>query len=481
MNSPMNSPMDSPMDTAAAETHGRSLRDSVPRSSHAEWSPPADRADPVALLTAQDHNRVPELVPLRHQRMLASPFAFLRGAAVVMAHDLAATPATGLIVEAAGDAHLANFGLYGTPERNLIFDLNDFDETLPAPWEWDLKRLAASVVVAGRGAGRTAPQCQDAAAAAVRSYRDHIRTMATWTHLQVWYAVVDAAVVAPLLGATEKLGERAIERTRAETGAEELSKLTRTEPTRGGGTVGEPRFIDAPPLVVHEPGGPAEGPGSLAGMRQVLADYTGSLDPERRVLLGRYRLVDAVRKVVGVGSVGTRCAAALLLGGAGSGDPLFLQVKEASASVLEAVARPSAFANHGERVVRGQRLCQAASDLFLGWVRGADGRDYYVRQLHDMKRSVDTTALSAEQLATYASACGWVLARSHARSGDPVAIGAYLGNSDTFDRAVASFAEAYADQTEADHAALAKAARSGRIPVSPAPEAPSPGLSGYGK
>ncbi|HEU5004120.1 MAG TPA: DUF2252 domain-containing protein [Actinomycetota bacterium] len=442
------------MSKEALEGRGSALRERVPRSSHAAWSPPADRADPVALLSAEDEHRVAELVPLRYQRMLASPFAFLRGAAVVMAHDLATAPATGLRVEAAGDAHLANFGLYGTPERNLIFDLNDFDETLPAPWEWDVKRLAASAVVAGRTAGRSGLECQEAARAAVQSYREHIRTMAAWTHLEVWYAAVDATAVASLLGATEKLGERAIARTRAETGAEELAKLTAT-PAAGDA----PRFVEDPPLVVHETGGP----GSVSGMDRLLAGYAGSLEPERRVLLGRYRLVDAVRKVVGVGSVGTRCAAALLLGGAGAGDALFLQVKEASASVLEPAAGRSAYGNHGERVVRGQRLCQAASDLFLGWVRGADGRDYSVRQLHDMKRSVDATALSGPQLASYASVCGWVLARSHARSGDPVAIAAYLGNSDSFDRALVSFAEAYADQNERDHAALAQAVRSGRI------------------
>lgn len=445
------------MRSEAAEAGGRALRQRVPRSAHAAWSPPAGRPDPVSLIAAQDRDRLPDLVPLRHQRMLASPFAFLRGAAVVMADDLASTPATGLRVEAAGDAHLANFGLYGTPERNLIFDLNDFDETLPAPWEWDVKRLAASVVVAARDAGRTAAECAAGAAAAVRSYREHIRTMATWTHLEVWYAMVDASAVAALLRPTEKEGERALqrelERAKAETGLEELSKLTALD---AGGT---PRFVDHPPLVVHE----AEGPGSSAWMRSVLDGYGASLDPERQVLLGRYRLADAVRKVVGVGSVGTRAAAALLLGDGEAADPLLLQVKEATASVLEAVAGPSAYPNHAERVVRGQRLAQAASDLFLGWVRGDDGRDYYIRQLHDMKRSVDATALSAEQLVSYASVCGWVLARSHARSGEPAAIGAYLGASDAFDHALVSFAEAYADQTEQDHAALAKAARSGQI------------------
>jgi uncharacterized protein (DUF2252 family) len=420
------------------------------------WIPPDDRADPVQLLLDQDATRVPELVGLRHKRMLVSPFTFLRGAAVVMAHDLAATPATGLIVQACGDAHLANFGLYGTPERNLIFDVNDFDETLPAPWEWDVKRLAASFVVAGRTYGHPATENSEVARACVRSYRELMQELAGMGHLEVWYSSVNAESVAPVLGATHKEAERTIAKAMAgSSNSVELAKMTLSAD-------GTRRFVDKPPLIEHITQG--RSPETLEGAQVLDVQYRDCLEPERRILIDRYRIVDVVRKVVGVGSVGTRCSVALLIG-ASEDDALFLQAKEAQASVLEAVAGVSTFPNHAERVVRGQRLCQAASDLFLGWVRGDDGRDYYIRQLADMKHSVDIGELSAPQRITYAQACGSVLARAHARSGDPAAIGAYLGHGTEFDDALVDFANAYAGQTERDYEAMTKAAKSGRLDV----------------
>ncbi|HWD08715.1 MAG TPA: DUF2252 domain-containing protein [Actinomycetota bacterium] len=424
---------------------GQALRKEVPRAHQAAWSPPKNRPDPVQLIHAQDRERLADLVELRHQRMSASPFAFLRGAAVVMAHDLASTAVAGNRVEACGDCHLANFGLYGTPERNLIFDVNDFDETLPAPWEWDLKRLASSFVVAARSYHHPEEKAKQAARAAVESYRTRIREMGRWTNLEVWYCRVTAEEAYQTLALPKAEAEATIAKARAVVPAQELSKLTEV-------VNGQPRFKDDPPLLCHVPqsSSPAsDSPESVGGMAVLLANYQASLEPDRRVLFGRYRLVDAVRKVVGVGSVGTRCATALLLGSSDA-DPLFLQVKEAQASVLEAAAGASLYANHAERVVNGQRLAQAASDLFLGWVRGRDGRDYYVRQLADMKRSVDTEVLAPGQLADYARACGWVLARAHARSGDAAVIGAYLGASDAFDNALVEFACRYADQTEKD-------------------------------
>ena len=309
--------------------------------------------------------------------------------------------------------------------------------------------------MAGRSYGHPEAENQAQARAAVRSYRDHMRQMAGWSHLQVWYAMVDAEAVAPILGTTPKQAEQVIARARSGTVLQELSKLTQVTP-------GGRRFLDRPPLIEHITEGSS--PETLGGMAELLGQYQASLEPERRVLLERYRLADAVRKVVGVGSVGTRCAVALLIG-ASDDDALFLQVKEAQASVLEAVAEPSPFPNHGERVVRGQRLCQAASDAFLGWVRAADGRDYYVRQLADMKLTVDTESLTAAQLTTYAQTCGWVLARAHARSGDPAAIGGYLGHGEEFDDALVTFATAYADQTERDYTTMRTAAKAGRIEV----------------
>lgn len=378
--------------------------------------------------------------------MSESPFAFLRGAAIVMAHDLAGTPSTGLNVDACGDAHVANFGLFGTPERNLVFDVTDFDETLPAPWEWDLKRLVASVVVAGReGRRHTAKERAASAGACVRSYRERMGQMASWGQLKVWYSRVDAEALRPVLAETRQQADDTLARTRRSSSLDQLAKLTEE-------VDGTPRFREDPPIVVRTGVDTLD----LPAVTELLSQYRESLPPDRRILLDRFTVVDVARKAVGVGSVGTRCHVVLLAGGSLK-DPLFLQVKECGVSVLERVSEPSAYSHHGERVVMGQRCSQAASDIFLGWGSGADGRDYYLRQLRDMKYSVAIEDLSSPQLTKYATACGWALARAHARSGDRNAIASYAGSSNRFDQALVRFAEAYADQTERDHAAFVAA------------------------
>jgi uncharacterized protein (DUF2252 family) len=418
----------------------RSLRGQVPRSSHAQWQPSPDRRSPMSILGEQERNRVQELLPIRHQRMAASPFAFLRGAAAVMAEDLAGTPASGLRVQACGDAHLLNFGIYATPERRLVFDVNDFDETLPAPFEWDVKRLAASVAVAGRGQGFSPDAVQSAARSAATAYRTRMLESATLSHLDVWYARLDVQDLTALLNKVERrrLAAGPLRKAERATSVGALAKLTAVVDS-------ELRIVDAPPLIEHLPK-----PGSTLDVPAVVRRYRASLPAERRVLLDRYRPVDWARKVVGVGSVGTDDAIVLLLGDSAQ-DPLFLQVKEAQGSVLEPFAGRSQFANQGQRVVIGQRLMQSGSDIFLGWTH-LGARHYYVRQLRDMKASVSIEKLLADELAQYASACGAALAEGHARSGDPVAIGAYLGTGDQFDRAIGDFAVAYADQTERDYA-----------------------------
>jgi uncharacterized protein (DUF2252 family) len=422
---------------------GRGLRKVVPRSSHASWEP-SGRPSVMRLLEESNRRRLPDLVPIRDQRMRASPFAFLRGSPAVMAHDLATTPTTGITVQASGDAHLLNFGLFATPERNLVFGLNDFDETLPGPWEWDVKRLATSVVVAGRTVGFDEAVCRQAAQAAVRVYREQMARYAGMRHLDVWYSRVEAATVVQLARGRRRRQEVAHSLAKAEhhTNLAALPRLT--EPVAG-----ERRFVEDPPLLTHVPECDQDWVG------EVLGRYRSSLQDNRRRLLGRYRAHDAARKVVGVGSVGTRCYVVLLLGDRHD-DPLLLQVKQATASVLEPYAGRSRYRHAGRRVVDGQRLLQTASDIFLGWT-GDGAADYYIRQLWDMKGSVDLDTLHPADLGPYARLCGWVLARAHARSGDAAAISGYLGTGDTFDRAVASFAEAYADQTQADHAAFAQA------------------------
>ncbi|MFC4374906.1 DUF2252 domain-containing protein [Nocardia halotolerans] len=435
-----------------AAERGKAARQSVGRAELGQWRPGPDRADPVTMLVRQGRGRVPELLPIRYARMAQSPFAFLRGAAAVMAADLAATPNTGLTAQLCGDAHLANFGLYASPERNLVFDVNDFDETLPGPFEWDVKRLVASVAVAARDNGCTDEQAGTAVVAAARAYRETVSAMAGLDSLAVWYDMVDADQVAELVRKPKrrKQVEKTVAGARKHTSLQALSKLTET------GSDGRPRIKNQPPLLV-----PIELRDESV-VEQVFADYRRSLADERRVLLDRYELVDTGMKVVGVGSVGTRCFIALLMDKE-SGAPLFIQLKEALTSVLAEHARSSRFRHQGHRVVAGQRLMQSASDIFLGWASGPAGRFFYLRQLRDMKGSADIDAMSHAELSRYAALCGSVLARAHARSGDRIALAAYLGSGDKFDRAMGEFALAYADQTLLDHRSLLDAIESGRV------------------
>jgi len=428
---------------------GKAIREVLPRSCHAVWEPPSSRADPLALIRHADRNRLKSLLPIRYGRLLASPWSFLRGSAIVMASDLAGTPVAGLRAWICGDAHLDNFGGFATPERRVIFDLNDFDEALEGPWEWDIKRLALSVVVAGRCNGLSDEACQQAASACVRCYRERIRELAGAPFLDAWYSRLDAADAIEQFD-DQRMIERVTRKALRRTNPGTLPKLA--EPVEGSY-----RLTDDPPLMSHAT--------QSLGNRfpDVWAGYRMSLPVDRRALLDRYQFVDIARKVVGVGSVGLRCFVALLLGNS-EDDPLFLQLKEARPSVLERYLAKSPFANNGMRVISGQRILQAASDLFLGWTHV--GRvDYYVRQLRDMKFGVPTSELAACDLTTYSSLCGWSLARAHACSGDPAKIGGYLGHGRAFDRAVVTFAFAYADQIERDYAALAAAARNGTIPV----------------
>jgi len=392
------------------------------------------------VLADQDSHRIADLVPIRHERMRESPFAFFRGAAAVMASDLATSPVSGLRVQACGDAHLLNFGVFATPERTLVFDVNDFDETLPGSFEWDVKRLAASVVLAGRARGFSGQECEAAALAAGASYTDRIAEAATMGHLDVWYRRLAVDDLLLLIDSPHgrAVGEKVVRKAHQSTSLGALDKLTHIVDD-------QPQILDDPPLVQHLPGRL----GRLDGM-SVVDHYQRSVADEVQAVLGRYSVVDWARKVVGVGSVGTDDAIVLMLGDDAS-DPLFLQVKEAVASVLEPHVGASRHANHGQRVVTGQRLTQASSDIFLGWTT-LDGRDYYIRQLRDMKGSVPIEKLSPSELASYARGCGAALADGHARSGDSVAISAYLGSGPAFGRAICRFAVAYADQTERDHA-----------------------------
>jgi uncharacterized protein (DUF2252 family) len=445
---------------------GKAARTDAPRSSHGEWAPASDRPDPVELLESQATSRVGQLVPLRYGRMLVSPFTFYRGAAAVMAADLAGAPNSGFDVQLCGDAHLSNFGAYASPDRELVFDVNDFDETLPGPWEWDVMRLAASFSVAGRERGFKRRERLAIVAAMAAEYREAMRRMAGLGNLEVWYTKMDVEAIAA--GWEAAAGEkevatfrRNLEKTRAKDRMRALSKLTRE-------VDGELRIVSEPPLIVPIDELVDEDADIEAAVRKIIADYRDTLPEDRRVLLDGYRFVDAALKVVGVGSVGTRAFIVLMVGRDG-GDPLFLQAKEAQRSVLEPHAEPSAFENQGERVVQGQRLTQAASDILLGWVKvkGIDGkqRDFYVRQLWDQKGSAKVENMDAGSLTAYAEICGTTLAHAHARSGDRIAIAAYLGKSDTFDKAIAGFAESYADQNERDYAALKAAADDGRIEV----------------
>ncbi len=445
---------------------GKAARTKVPRSSHGEWAPAADRPDPLELLEAQETTRVPELVPIRHGRMAASPFAFYRGAANVLAADLAATPNSGLRVQLCGDAHLANFGGFASPERSLVFDLNDFDETLPGPFEWDLKRLAASLEVAARSRGFDRKVRTRIVTESVRSYREAMRSFAKMQNLDVWYAHLTADDIFARWGGG--LGRDAVSRFQRTVGKAESKDRLRAESKLTHIVDGEPRFVSDPPLLVPvEELFPESVVRELEGsMHEALRAYRHTLQDDRRHLLESYRFVQLARKVVGVGSVGTRCWVALMVG-VDNADPLFLQVKEAEASVLEPYLSKSGFANHGQRVVVGQRLVQAASDIFLGWehIVGYDGQphDHYIRQLWDWKASADIDTMPPELFDVYSQICGWTLARAHARSGDRVAITSYLGGSDTFDQALARFANLYAEQNDLDHAALTDAIATGRM------------------
>ena len=443
----------SPSEARAA---GKALREKVPRESHAGWKPASNRTNPVRTVMASNQGRLPDLVPIRHARMLTSPFAFLRGSAAVMAGDLARTPVIGLHVQACGDCHLLNFGAFATPERHLFFDINDFDETLPAPWEWDVKRLAASVACAGRYLGIKDIDSGRAARAAVKAYRVSMAEFAEMPAFEVWYQHIDLEeMVERFVQPENRAKTRArIEKTRQRTVAEhDFPKLVEADS-------GAYRIRDNPPLIFHGPDQERSDYEEL--VTDALRSYRKTLPDHYRVLFDRFKPVDFAVKVVGVGSVGTVCGVGLFM--AGENDPLFLQIKQANASVLEPYAGASAYPNHGQRVVQGQRLMQAASDIMLGWTSGGlRGRHFYVRQLRDMKISVTVEALDETSLKNYAKICGRTLARAHARSGSPAMMAGYMGNSDVFDRAIEKFALDYADQTESDHKAMARAVRDGRL------------------
>ena len=463
---------------ADRRARGLEARDRAPLSCHTGWAPAADRPDPVGLLQDQDATREPDLVPVRHGRMLVSPFTFYRGAAKIMAADLAATPTAGLDVQLCGDAHLSNFGVFASPERELLFGLNDFDETLPGPFEYDVKRLAASFTIAARNNGFSKAHTKAATLASVAAYREAMAGFAQMGRLEVWYAHLTEdellqAMRSAAKGATtqkqtkaarraEKQAEKAAAKARTRDSLQALSKL-------GELVDGRYRIVSQPPIVV--PMRDLEATYGLSGeqfervIHEQFRAYRATLQDDRRRLLEQFQIVDMARKVVGVGSVGTR-AFIVLLQGRDQHDPLFLQVKEATASVLEDYLPRSRYKQHGERVVYGQRLLQAASDIFLGWTKGIQAnRHYYWRQLRDMKGSAEVEAMAPVGLRFYAGICGWTLARAHARSGDPVAIAAYLGKRDTFDRSITDFAQRYADQNERDYQAFAAAIHSGRLEV----------------
>ncbi len=456
------------LSVAERVARGKAARAEVPRSSHAAFEPAPHRADPVKVLERQAQTRVPELVPIRYGRMLVSPFTFYRGAAAIMAGDLAATPRSGLTVQCCGDAHLSNFGVFASPERRLMFDVNDFDETLPGPWEWDVKRLAVSMGIAARDNEFSVKAQDQVVLASVAEYRTAMAGFAAMNNLDVWYSHLDIEAALKELGPQlkpeqVKRTEKALAKARTKDSMSAFSKLTHV-------VDGQARILAEPPLIVpiHDlVPGDEEREEMFEGLHELLRSYRQTLEYDRRVLLEEFQLTDIARKVVGVGSVGTRAWIALMLGRDGQ-DPLFLQLKEAESSVLEEHLGPSEFANHGERVVTGQRLMQASSDIFLGWlhvVEGIDGgnRDFYGRQLKDWKGSAEIERLKPSGLAAYGRLCGWTLARAHARSGDRIAIAAYLGKSAVFDRAIVEFSRAYAEQNERDYRALAKAVKSGRV------------------
>ncbi len=430
---------------------GKSLRERLPRSRHAIWQPPAAGREPIEIIEASNRGRLQELIPIRYGRMLRSPFTFLRGSAALMAYDLATTPKTDIIVQACGDCHLLNFGFFATPERNLVFDINDFDETLPAPWEWDLKRLVVSFVIAGRDSDLSDRESKAAAINCARSYREHLREYSRLSPLEVWYTRIGVEQVIEMAPdeKTRKIREQMMTKAR-ERIIEHLYPKIVTQ------TAGRNHFVDQPPILYH-----VNEPDWETLVREGLEDYRQSLPEERRVLFDRYRLEDFALKVVGIGSVGTRCYIALFF--SEDNHPLILQVKEACPSVLEPYTAKSQYENQGQRVVTGQRLMQSSSDIFLGWTQGRRGNNFYLRQLRDMKFSLPIEGVLAAQLQRYAEFCGWTLARAHAKSGDAATISGYLGKGDQFDLALGEFAIAYAEQTEQDHAALVEAVKTGRV------------------
>ncbi|NCR54650.1 MAG: DUF2252 domain-containing protein [Microcystis aeruginosa L211-07] len=430
---------------------GKSLRERLPRSDHAIWQPPAAGREPIKIIEASNRGRLQELIPIRYGRMLRSPFTFLRGSAALMAYDLATTPKTDIIVQACGDCHLLNFGFFATPERNLVFDINDFDETLPAPWEWDLKRLVVSFVIAGRDSDLSERESKAAAIDCARSYREHLREYSRLSPLEVWYTRIGVEQVLEMAPdeKTRKIREQMMTKARERIIEHLYPKIV----TQSGG---RNRFVDQPPILYH-----VNEPDWETLVREGLEDYRQSLPEERRVLFDRYQLEDFALKVVGIGSVGTRCYIALLF--SEDNHPLILQVKEACPSVLEPYTAKSQYENQGQRVVTGQRLMQSSSDIFLGWTQGRRGNNFYLRQLRDMKFSLPIEGVSAVQLQRYAEFCGWTLARAHAKSGDAATISGYLGKGDQFDLAMGEFAIAYAEQTEQDHAALVEAVKTGRV------------------
>ena len=446
---------------------GKAARAEVPRSSHALFEPSRERSDPVELLERQAKTRVPELVPIRYGRMLVSPFTFYRGAAMIMAQDLGPTPQSGLNVQCCGDAHLSNFGVFASPERRLVFDVNDFDESLPGPWEWDVKRLAVSMLIAARSNGFRDKEQERIVLDTVGQYRTAMADFAGMKDLEVWYSHLDIDGVLQEYGSqfkpkVVKRTEKTLAKARTKDSMTAFSKLTEL-------VDGKPRIVDQSPLIVpiDQLAAGDDRDQIFDGLHELLRAYRETLPVDRRVLLEGFELTDFARKVVGVGSVGTRAWIALLFGRDGQ-DPLFLQMKEAEASVLEEFLGPSEFSNHGERVVVGQRLMQATSDIFLGWLHvaaGIDGkeRDFYGRQLKDWKGSAEIEQMVPKAMGTYGKLCGWTLARAHARSGDRIAIAAYLGNGDSFDRAILEFSDAYAQQNERDYKQLAKAVKAGRI------------------
>jgi uncharacterized protein (DUF2252 family) len=431
---------------AEARDEGRALRKRVPRASQGGWTAPPNRQNPVHILVAQEKSRVKDLIPVRHQRMAQSAFTFLRGAAAVMAADLATTPTTGIVVQACGDAHLLNFGVYASPERDLLFDVNDFDETLPAPWEWDVKRLTASLVVAGQGNGFATDDCRDIAQRAAASYRTQIHAFAEMIDLEVFYSRLDARSVLRTIDSTQER-RRTRESFKADTQRTSLQAYDKLCTTVDGKVA----IKDDPPLVTHE---------HVAEVADSFRAYRSTLHEDVEQLLDRYTMLDYARKVVGVGSVGTRCYIAAFQASSPR-DVLILQVKEAQHSVLEPYARRSAYRNQGRRVVAGQRKMQAASDVFLGYCTGTDGRDYYWRQLRDMKGSADIAAMTVDELASYGVSCAWTLALAHANTGDRFQIAGYLGTGTVFDAAIAEFALGYAEQNAADYGAFQEAISDG--------------------